>query len=395
MTRASGTLANPQWTGRITNNVSAAPGQYDLSLVTHNDYAKFNLARLDATGVAGVHNIAVEGDVLVKVSTPAAAFFQGFSYPAGIRLPLDTVAGVGVRDFVPDNTIQVKSIQAIAFGSHRTWYGRIETGAQASGNDAKSLLTKGTAMVLGNDTYRVPFGDVATQKVQLFTVTDKKGGKFESKGVVLSVQSVTSANSKLKANSVTPSNPERGAVTAMVRYVGALDKYRQTANSLLQSIDLLGDGGSIETKAKVSLTFSITSAGPLGDVSLLKSQSLFNLTAPGIFGSLRIGGGITGVVQTTGIRIDPITLQTSSVSADFGRIYVDTSHGTPVVTSTQIMARGLSGKLVSRGNLISGIFTSAGVFTGDIDVQGDFELCFCPPARSCRSPWADSSSMVR
>jgi hypothetical protein len=174
--------------------------------------------------------------VLIKVSTPAASFFPGFSYPAGIRLPLDTLAGVGIRDFVPDNTIQVKSIQAVAFGSHRTWYGRIETGAQASGNDAKSLLTKGTSMVLGNDTYRVPFSDVSTQKVQLFTVTDKKGGKFESKGIVLSVQGVKVPNSTLKANVVTASNSARGAVTALVHYVHTLDKYRQNGNSMLQSI---------------------------------------------------------------------------------------------------------------------------------------------------------------
>jgi hypothetical protein len=378
MTRASGTLANPQWTGRITNNVSAAPGQYDLSLVTYNDFAKFNLARLDAIGVAGVHNIAVEGDVLVKVSTPAAAFFPGFSYAAGIRLPLDRLAGIGVRDFIPDNTIQVKSLQAIAFGSHRTWYGRIETGAKASGNDAKSLLVKGTAMVLGNDTYRVPFSDVATQRVQLFTVTDKKGGKFESKGVVLTVQGVTAPNSTLKANVMTASNSARGAVTALVRYVRTFDKYRQNSNSVLQSIDLWGDGGSIETKANVSSTFSITSAGALGDVSLSKSQSLFNLTAPSIFGSLRIGGGITGVVQTTGLRIDPITLLTSTVNADFGRIYVDTSGRTPILTSTEIRTRGLSGKLVSRGNLISGVLTSGGVFTGEIDVQGDFGALLSP-----------------
>jgi hypothetical protein len=250
MTRTSGTLANPQWTGRITNNVSAAPGQYDLSLVTHNDFAKFNLARLDAIGVAGVHNIAVEGDVLVKVSTPAAAFFQGFSYPARSVCPLDTLAGVGVRDFIPTTRFR-QNHRAIAFGSHRTWYGRIQTGAQASGNDAKSLLTKGTAMVLGHDTYRVPFSDVATQKVQLFAVTNKKGGKFESKGVVLSVQAVTSPNSTLKANVVTASNPDRGAVTycALRRDLGQISPECELAAGVHRPV---GDGGSIETKAKVS-----------------------------------------------------------------------------------------------------------------------------------------------
>ncbi|HET9131213.1 MAG TPA: hypothetical protein VFO86_09710, partial [Terriglobia bacterium] len=170
----------------------------------------------------------------------------------------------------------------------------------------------------------------------------------------------------------------RGAVTALVRFVKTLDKYRQNSNSLLQSIDLMGDGGSIETKASTSSSFSITSAGALGDVSLLKSQSLFNLTAPSIFGSLRIGGGITGVVQTTGIRIDPITQLASTVDADFGRVYVTVSHGTPVVTSTEVTTRGLSGRLVSRGNLISSVSTAGGRFTGDIDVQGDFGTLTLP-----------------
>jgi hypothetical protein len=119
---------------------------------------------------------------------------------------------------------------------------------------------------------------------------------------------------------------------------------------------------------------------------LLQSQSLFNLTAPSIFGSLRIGGGITGVVQTTGIRIDPITLLTSSVNADFGRVYVDNSHGSPIVTSTEIKTRGVSGKLVSRGNLISGVFASGGLFTGDIDVQGDFGALFLPSGKILPNP---------
>src|SRR6516162_239063 len=69
-------LPNPQWTARITNNVSTAADQYDISLVTYNDMAKFNLARLDAAGVSGVRNVAVEGDVLTAVTPAAAAFFK-------------------------------------------------------------------------------------------------------------------------------------------------------------------------------------------------------------------------------------------------------------------------------------------------------------------------------
>src|SRR5262249_10810230 len=38
-------LGNPQLTARATNGVGASPDQYDFALITHNDVAKFNLAR--------------------------------------------------------------------------------------------------------------------------------------------------------------------------------------------------------------------------------------------------------------------------------------------------------------------------------------------------------------
>ena len=46
---------------RNTGNTKA--DQYDVSLVTWNDTAKFNLARLDAASVSGIRNVVVEGDV--------------------------------------------------------------------------------------------------------------------------------------------------------------------------------------------------------------------------------------------------------------------------------------------------------------------------------------------
>jgi len=371
MPGSAGTLANPQWTGRITNGVSAAMKQFDVSLVAHSNTAKFNLARLDAIGVAGVANVAVEGDLLLAVTGTAYGFFPDDTIPGGIYLPNDDLSGVGIRDLIHNSSIRAKSIQAVAFGSHRTWYGKIESGSEASGNDAKSLLLPGTTIATGGDTYRVPFSSSPAQKVQLFVATDKKGGKFESKGVILSVQGITVPNSNLKANTVTPANAERGAVTAMIRYVSTFDSKGRVKEAVLQSIDLWGDGGSIQTKAKVSSTFSITSFGPLGDVILSKSQSLFNLTAPSIFGSIRIDGRITGLVQTTGIRIDPITMLASLVSADIGGLYVDTTGWNPVLTTTVIRAKGLSGKLVSRGNLISQVTLNGGSLSGAINVAGN------------------------
>src|SRR5262249_46766228 len=107
-----GSLANPQMTIRAFNTSgNTGPDQYDLSLVVYNDAAKFNLARLDAEGVSGIRNVAVEGDILTSVTPGKVAnFFKvgtGIdTNPAGVRLPLDKLAGVGVRDYVPNRSIQ-------------------------------------------------------------------------------------------------------------------------------------------------------------------------------------------------------------------------------------------------------------------------------------------------
>ena len=48
-----------------------APDQFDLSTVVLQDGAKFNLARLNAAGVSGLRNVAVEGDLVPAISTAA------------------------------------------------------------------------------------------------------------------------------------------------------------------------------------------------------------------------------------------------------------------------------------------------------------------------------------
>src|SRR5262249_31574736 len=161
-------------------------------------------------------------------------------------------------------------------------------------------------------------------------------GHFEDDGILLTVQSVTNPNAAGTANIVTRSNVARGAATALVTFVPTYDSQHRPQDSVLQSINLRGDGGSVQTAAELSATFPSTSSGPLGDVRLEDSQGLYNLTAPSIFGSLYLGGPISGVVQTTGLRTDPITSVVTAVPADFGRLYVDTAHGTPFVTSTVV-----------------------------------------------------------
>jgi hypothetical protein len=376
----SGSLANPQLTVRVSNSAGTAPDQFDLSLVTYNDAAKFNLARLDASGVSGIRNVAVEGDLLTAVSAQAANFFQvpgpngtvvQDTTPAGIRLPQDDLAGVGVRDFAPNHFIQAHSIQAVAFGSHAEENGRIETGAASKAEDAADLLTCDTAIVQAADTYRVPFADLPTQQVALFLATDEDGGRFDDDSIVFVVQGVSSPNATGTANVVTPSNVARGAVVALVTAAPTVDSHGRPDDSVVQSISLRGDGASIQTEQYVAS--SISSTGPLGDLILNNKQGITDVTAPSIFGSIVGDGPITGTVQTTGVRTDPITGAVSPFGADLGRLYVDTTnpHG-PVVTATVVQVGGISGRLVSRGDLVSQVTTHGDrALSGVIAAQGN------------------------
>jgi hypothetical protein len=369
----SGALANPQLTARIANGVSSSKDQYDLSLVTHNDVAKFNLARLDAAGVAGVRNVDVEGDLLWAVTPQAAGFFKLANgaidpTPAGIRLPQDNMAGVGIRDFAPDGEVQARSIQAIAFGSHAEglW---TEPGANANANDAAELLASGTAIVQANDTFRVPFADQPQYHVGLFVATDAHGGHFDNDSINLAVEGVASPNATGTGNVITPGNVARGADTALVTVTPTYDRSGRPQDAVVQSIAIRGDGATIQTGQYVAS--GITSTGPLGDLTLSSGQGISNITAPSIFGSILTNGQITGTIQTTGLRTDPITSVVTSVPADLGNVYMVPSGRSWVVTSTVIQSNGgLPGRIISRGNLISAITANGGI-SGTIAAQGN------------------------
>jgi hypothetical protein len=358
----SGKLANPQWTARITNNVSTAADQFDLSLITYNDKAKFNLARLDAAGVSGVRNVAIEGDVLKTVSSQAISFLAD-STRAGVRLPQDKLAGAAVRDYLPAGYVQAQSIQGLAFGSYNTSNGSLATGSAANGTAAAGLLVPGTAIVQANDTFRVPFADLATQQVGLFLATAAGGGSFSNADVVLVVQGMLSPNAGRTGNTIAPSNVARGAVTALVAVSG------QPAGSVIQTISLRGDGGSIRTSQYI--TSAITSTGPLGDLQLQNTLGITSVTAPSIFGSILAQGPITGTIQTTGVRTDPITSAVTQVSADLGNVYVASSSHGPYLTVTTIQTSTVgAGRIISRGKLLSQVQVSGG-FGGLIAAQGD------------------------
>jgi hypothetical protein len=451
-------LSNPQLTARATNK-NTANDQFDLSLVTYNDTAKFNLARLDTpsvtltgkttsgsttvtslsstaqlavgqivtgsgiaagtaiasipsggtsvtlskaatatttsaltfTAASGIRNVAVEGDLLNTVSSAAQSTFGLTSSLGGVSLPSDALAGVAVRDYVNNSSIQARSIQALAFGSH-TNNGLLETGARAEGEDVRNLLAAGTSVAVANDTFRVPFADLVTQQVGLFIATGQNAGNFDSTTISFMVENVVTANAAGTANVVTKSNVPRGAVVALVTATPT------SQNGVVQSIALRGDGGAVLSDDGIIQT--VTSTGPLGDVFVHSSKATpTGITAPSVFGNIDFDGGpVNGKVQTTGVRTEPITGMTSSITPDFGRVYVTYGkndnddgydHGrfndwpagwthnwtsAPVLTTTTVHSAGggLTGSVISRNNLISTVIADNGVaLTGLLAVQRD------------------------
>jgi hypothetical protein len=352
--------------------VGTSPDQYDFALITDNDVAKFNLARLDANGVAGVRNVAVEGDLLITVTAAAQAFFGLASNQGGIALPSDNLAGVAIRDYAPPNSIQANSIQGVGFGSttrftvNHTVYGTSEVAS-----DAANLLINGTAIVQADDTFLVPFADVANQQVGFFIddAPNTNHNVFDNANVVFSVQS----------DNAQQSNVDRGAVTALVTVTRASST--TAPPSIIQTIDLRGDGGSLISWQLIAQ--GVTSTGPMGDIAINVTTGITNITAPSFFGNISSYGPITGTIQSTGVRVSPISGTTSTVSADIGRAYIKVvANGQLAVTSTSIqtdingrtafgpMGIASTGRVISRGNLISQLAAAGGIY-GTIAVQGD------------------------
>jgi Right handed beta helix region len=364
----SGLLANPQLSVQVSNQSgSFVPDQFDLSLITDNDAAKFNLALLDAVGVSGIRNINVEGDLLTSESAQSAQFLVTDPNLAGIQLPFDKLAGVEVRDFIPyGGYIKAASIQAISAGLIGQSGNQSVMGALASPIDAQNLLAPGTQIVQANDTFRVPFADLTNLQVGFF-LDDTSFGGFDASNVAFTVQSVVAANAAGTANVIAQSNAARGADVALIAVGNLLNN-----SSQIQGINILGDGASISTQQWVN--GPITSSGSLGDLSLLNSQPVGNITASSIFGTISTNAPIAGTIQTTGLRTDPITGAVSSVPADFGRVYLD---GSMNLTPTVLTVNGgpFAGRLIVRGNLLAGIVLNGGL-SGLIAAQGNIGSVF-------------------
>jgi hypothetical protein len=135
---------------------------------------------------------------------------------------------------------------------------------------------------------------------------------------------------------------------------------------VISNIAIAGDGASVGTRFAVA---NITSTGSVGDVTVRGPGGLGNLTASGIFGDISVtNGAITGTIQTTGVRIDPLTGAQTDVNGDIGEFTFGKTGAINGVTFISAKL-GISGQIISRGNLISAI--KAKGFSGLIAAQGD------------------------
>jgi hypothetical protein len=324
-----GALAVPQVSVRVTNgSATVAPVRFDLKLVS-STAAKFNLGLLYASGASAIRDVAVAGDVVATVD-PKALMYLGLpsSTGGGVKLPLDNLGCVAALGNVTAGTVQVKSLQAVAFGSITA--GGVTTPAQSATHvDAAGLLAAGSATVPASDTYFVPFE--FGQPVAFFLNTGS--GVFDAKDVLFTGQ--------INNNQ---------SVTATVTAV----------NGVITKIALNGSGGSIFTAQPI--TTSITSTGPLGDLTLQGSNGVPDVTVPNVFGNVNANGPFFGIFQTT--------------TGDLGAPIRD-STGTIVGTTIINTNQGITGKIISRGNLVSKVQSQKGITsTAVIAAQGDFGVAY-------------------
>ncbi len=325
---------NPEAAVRVTNGnptTSADDVPFDLELIS-NTAKEFDLARLDANGTSDVRNVVVQGNILPTITAGMASFL---SLPptatGGVQLPLDNINGAFAADNVRAGTVLAKSVQAVSFGSV-TAAGVTTPAASAAASNALASLAAGTKLAQSNSTYIVPFSE--NQKVALFDVATSNATGFNPTPVLFTDQIV-----------------DNKSITAVVTVTGV-----PGSNSTIQSVTLQGAGGAIQTGQWIQA--AITSTGPLGDLILSATQGITaHVSAPTIIGNIDATlGPITAIVETT--------------AGDFGRALTDATGKITKVTYVHSGSNNLSGRIISRGNLVSSVLADGGM-TGVIAAQGD------------------------
>ena len=294
-------------------------------------------------GLAGLFDLRIHGDLLTSVNAATLAFLGLAAGSAGgVQLPQDALGSVAVRDLMPQGSIRAKSVQSVAFGQYVNASSVVSPSTAATSTDALRMLAAGTATVLANDTFKVVFGD--TYAVAMFL--GLAGAGFDTKPIVFRDQGADNV--------------------AVLGTVGV----KSGSPTQITSVALSGDGGSIQTSQWV---YSITSTGWLGDLTLGSNKGLNDVTAPSMAGQIDVAAGsISGDVQTTGIRIDPISGAATSVSADIGKLSASN-----VMTKVHVFG-SLTGRVISRGNLLSQVIVDGGV-SGVIAAQGNVGLSISNP----------------
>jgi hypothetical protein len=306
---------DPRLTVHVAN-ADPAHDRFDLSLVSSSPTAGFDLAQLDSpTGLAGLRDLTIDGNLL----------------PVGISLPQDHLGSVAVWGQAAAGALRAGTVEVVAFGSIAEKKQTV-TAARAGADDALQLLAPQTGLAQADDVFQVSFGEA--QPVALFLVTEKHADEFNEDKVLFTDQVQDNA-----------------PVTAQVTVTKADDGSR----SRIQTIALQGTGGAIDTALPIDA--AITSSGSLGDLILRSDVGLVaDVTAPSILGNIEVTQGpLTGTVQTTG--------------GDIGRTLTDAA-GQATGTTTVHVGGSLTGRLISRGNLVSTVLVD-GDISGVIAAQGD------------------------
>ena len=349
----SETGTTPQLAIQITDTHPVARS-FNLALVVVNSAtAKFDLSLVDslANGHTGISNITLQGDILTKLTAPELALFTNLTATsrAGVVLPADSITAVEVSGILPIGFIDVAGIEGLAFAIITTATGtvvNVSTPLGSSNNPQSLWNLLGSTPVIDSatDSFVVIFNQ--TQSVRLFA-NDNNTDEISQ---IMTLTAETTGNLP---------------VTATIKILPS-----STVNPLVQSISLVGDGGSINSLLSIA---NITSAGSLGDVTISASAGstvnnaagLGNVTATNIFGSINVANaGIYGVVQSTVGNIGQTILGSSGAISSVSTIFANGA---------------LTGQIISAGSLISSVKTN-GTFSGVIAAQGNIGVIQYNPA---------------
>ena len=350
---------DPQLAMLITNNGVVVPHSFNLAVVVIGSNAQFNLALVDAPAATGLSNLTISGDILFSANT-AELNFLGVSNLFGVELSHDNITGVEVSGILPIGYIDVAGIEGVAFGLLENSKGQI---VPILGD----LGSKGKPQVLWN-----LLGSHAT----LLAATDALTVSFNENH---SVEVFAQCNSDFTFEYVMTLTDE----IADGAPINAVLQIHPGNTPAISNLAFRGDGAGVDSRFDVA---NITSTGSIGDVTVRAKAGLGSLTASSIFGNINILlGAITGTIQTTGVRIDPLTGDQTTVNGDIGQFtFGKTGAVNGITTISAKLGITGAGQIIVRGNLISSV--KVGTFSGLIAVQGDIGVVMNAVSPSVAGP---------